>query len=132
MNIVRGKKNFVIGVPSVCHAAQCERISEDAGRMLNEVLGGGTLILRQEDGSDRKEFEKEMDRSSFPKLEVHSRNNFDMNGEEFTVLKDTHRNRIVINVNEKFEGDTKTLKEVMQFVALELDLCCLLNAQRNR
>lgn len=124
IEITSGKGKFMIGVPFACHGFKCEKISEKAGRMLNELLGGGTLIVREDDGSmDRKEFEAAVTKvaGDVTKIEIRSYNDNIMEGEDFIIQNDQRRSRIVINVNEKFDGDDAALRETMSLVALELD-----------
>jgi hypothetical protein len=122
IDVTSGEKKFVVGVPfGRCHGCKCDLVAERAGEILNEILGGGTLIVRQDDGSmDRTEFESEVSKVALPLIEVRSHDSETMHDEDFTILHDTHRNRTVININEKFEGDEENLRLTMELIAIEL------------
>lgn len=123
VELMEGEGQFIIGVPFACHGAKCDKVSEKAGRMLNEIMGRGKLLVKQDDGKGREEFEKKLSeiKKNLPVIEIRSHDNRTMNGQDFVIQEDLKRERTVVHINEDlFFDEDNLLFETMELVALEI------------
>lgn len=123
VELMEGEGQFIIGVPFACHGAKCDKVSEKAGRMLNEIMGRGKLLVKQDDGKGREEFEKKLSeiKKNLPVIEIRSHDNRTMNGQDFVIQEDLKRERTVVHINEDlFFDEDDLLFETMELVALEI------------
>ena len=123
IELKEGEGQFVIGVPFACHGSKCDKISEKAGRMLNEIMGKGKLLVKSDDGNGREGFEEKLDeiKGDLPVIEIRSHDDRTMRGEYFVIQEDARRGRKVVHLNEDiFIGEDEFLHETMELVALEI------------